>query len=488
MHHTHVFLGPSLNYATAVTLLPEAHYHPPIQCGDIIRLLRLEPKKIIIIDGLYETVPTVWHKEILLAMELGVEIWGASSMGALRAAELHLFGMNGYGCVFEDFKAGILSDDDEVAVLHRGHEDGFSSINDAMINIRYTCRAALEQGIISLTTHDALIDFCKAQFYPYRSLIKAVKALEADEGARLNQWLLEHGMVDIKRQDAIEVLTYHHQQLAMKKPPLGESTPITVFLKELTYYSNLLPFEQRADWLPSVEKQLQRLHSESLSEYKIMAEIAHFTRRLRSFATDETRGINNDALLLYIQQKHLYNPEPEFKTYADHDICREVYQLICQSVCMEHLKIAVIDQYLPIVAHYYELDQDTAMQCQTMLRVLMVLIISIDIRLKKFDTKISEKSLSDQLRKMMQRRQYSKEQFAAWLNPPHIDEQRFISFLSIYYKITSSYNHEARSSQMYFKWIYAAFDLYLNSVKSVSQSNKVWCNSNAELNNVVKQE
>ena len=39
-------------------------------------------------------------------------------MGALRAAELAMFGMQGHGCVFDWFHTGFLDGDDEVAVLH----------------------------------------------------------------------------------------------------------------------------------------------------------------------------------------------------------------------------------------------------------------------------------------------------------------------------------------------------------------------------------
>ena len=72
MSGIHVYLGPSLDRETARQLLPEACYHPPVRCGDLISLLRLSPKQIIIIDGFYETVPAAWHKEILLAMEFGL--------------------------------------------------------------------------------------------------------------------------------------------------------------------------------------------------------------------------------------------------------------------------------------------------------------------------------------------------------------------------------------------------------------------------------
>jgi hypothetical protein len=39
-------------------------------------------------------------------------------MGALRAAELHTFGMVGVGRVFEGYRDGVYEDDDEVAVVH----------------------------------------------------------------------------------------------------------------------------------------------------------------------------------------------------------------------------------------------------------------------------------------------------------------------------------------------------------------------------------
>ena len=46
-------------------------------------------------------------------------------MGALRAAELHVFGMVGVGRVFELFRDGLLEDDDEVAVAHGPADSGY---------------------------------------------------------------------------------------------------------------------------------------------------------------------------------------------------------------------------------------------------------------------------------------------------------------------------------------------------------------------------
>jgi len=74
----------------------------------VLRALVDRPRVIGIVDGYFERVPAVWHKEILWAMSRGVHVLGAASMGALRAAELHPFGMVGVGAIFEGFRDGEL--------------------------------------------------------------------------------------------------------------------------------------------------------------------------------------------------------------------------------------------------------------------------------------------------------------------------------------------------------------------------------------------
>ena len=64
------------------------------------------PRAVGIIDGYFQQVPSVWHKEILWAMAQGVHVFGSASMGALRAAELAPFGMRGVGLIFEAYRDG----------------------------------------------------------------------------------------------------------------------------------------------------------------------------------------------------------------------------------------------------------------------------------------------------------------------------------------------------------------------------------------------
>ena len=87
--NTCVFLGPSLSRKEAVDILPDAEYLPPAAQGDVYRATCRNPQAILIVDGFFDCVPAVWHKEILWAMQDGVHVYGTASMGALRAAELH---------------------------------------------------------------------------------------------------------------------------------------------------------------------------------------------------------------------------------------------------------------------------------------------------------------------------------------------------------------------------------------------------------------
>ena len=68
----------------------------------------------------------VWHKEILLALEDGIAVFGASSMGRSAPRSSTPFGMVGIGAIFEAYRDGIYTDDDEVALLHGPGDDRLS--------------------------------------------------------------------------------------------------------------------------------------------------------------------------------------------------------------------------------------------------------------------------------------------------------------------------------------------------------------------------
>ena len=149
-----IFAGPTLS---GVTLPPDSRTRllPPAAHGDVYRatLLSPRPRALLLIDGYFRAQPAVRHKEILWALSQGIYVFGAASIGALRAAELAPFGMLGVGAVFEAFRSGILEDDDEVAVEHGPAELGYPPVSEAMVDIRATLAAALRNGVVSAASH-----------------------------------------------------------------------------------------------------------------------------------------------------------------------------------------------------------------------------------------------------------------------------------------------------------------------------------------------
>lgn len=195
-----VFLGPTLPRDEACAVL-DAEYLPPAAHGDVLRAVRRGFRVIGLVDGVFERVPAVWHKEILFALSEGVHVYGAASMGALRAAELGAFGMHGVGAIHRAYAEGALEDDDEVAVAHGGAEDGFRPLSDAMVDIRATLEAAAAKGVVTAEVAAAMTSRAKATFYPQRLLPAVAEA----GGERLREWL-PAGRVQLKRQDACALL------------------------------------------------------------------------------------------------------------------------------------------------------------------------------------------------------------------------------------------------------------------------------------------
>ena len=218
----YVFVGPTLRVAEARAEL-DAVYLPPVSQGDVYRAVRAGARAIGIVDGYFERIPAVWHKEILWAMAEGVHVFGSASMGALRAAELAAFGMIGVGSIFDAFASGQLEDDDEVAVAHGPAETGFLVVSDAMVNIRATLAAAVAQSILSAASAAELERLAKDLFYPdraYATLLRrsAETAVPQAELSSLEAWL-PTGRIDQKRQDALAMLTAMRAHVSSNPPP-----------------------------------------------------------------------------------------------------------------------------------------------------------------------------------------------------------------------------------------------------------------------------
>jgi hypothetical protein len=204
-----IFAGPSLG-APNPALARRIDFRGPAACGDIARAALEQPVAIGLLDGLLETSASVWHKEIIFALTKGIAVFGASSMGALRAAELAPFGMVGIGEVFLLFRNRVLEDDDEVVLQHGPVELGFVGLSEAMVNVRATAQSAAAAGVLTAADAETLCRAAKSLFYKDRSwevIVQSAKAAGVSPSSldNLIAWLPANA-IDVKRRDALALV------------------------------------------------------------------------------------------------------------------------------------------------------------------------------------------------------------------------------------------------------------------------------------------
>lgn len=165
-----VFLGPTLPLAKAQAILDATYLHPVSQGDILLAAHAFRPKAMILIDGQFEARPAVRHKEILWAMAQGIVMIGAASMGALRAAELHPFGMLGIGAIFRWYRRWPLAPDDAVAVQNGPAELGFLPLTDALIDLQATFSELACRNMLAPDARRELITIARQMNFRDRSL------------------------------------------------------------------------------------------------------------------------------------------------------------------------------------------------------------------------------------------------------------------------------------------------------------------------------
>jgi hypothetical protein len=175
-HRPVIFLGPSLPLAEAQRELPDGIFLPPIKRGSLLPFLDDPPSSIGIVDGEFFQSFAISTQEILLYMERGVPVFGASSMGALRAVELERYGMIGVGQVFEMFRDGRLDADDEVAMTFCPVT--LRPLSEPMVNLRVALAESCRQGVLSWRESRLLTARLKAAYFPERTLARLFHELQ----------------------------------------------------------------------------------------------------------------------------------------------------------------------------------------------------------------------------------------------------------------------------------------------------------------------
>jgi len=297
-----VFLGPSLERIQASQILA-ANYYPPARMGDIYRLLGSGVRIIVLIDGVFHQEASVWQRELLEALDNDIMVIGASSMGALRAAELHSFGMIGHGTIFEWYRDGFIDGDDEVALNHADESNGFRPFSEPLVNIRYNLMEAVRQGCISQQQGAELIEYAKRTYYAdraYNQLFHSEVVKKWAQGLRtqLTQFINQNA-VNLKKQDAIGALRYCASVAKMQS---HRATSSSFLMEQSPYYR----------WVSYHKRGFLRSDGCLVSGEELLAEAyknANLINTLRSVL------VKNYFLLLWAKQKDIRCPEHYLESY-----------------------------------------------------------------------------------------------------------------------------------------------------------------------------
>jgi len=197
-----VFAGPSL-HGLDPSSLRGIDLAPPAGCGDILRAVRSGREIIGLIDGSFESGPAVWHKEILHALAAGCRIAGASSMGALRAAECEAFGMLGIGRIFADYRDGRRVADSDLALTYGPAELGYVPLSVALVDVEDGLGRMREAGRLSEDRVRSALRAAGAMFFKDRTWdrVLAATGIGATEIGALTAWLDQSGP-GLKARDA----------------------------------------------------------------------------------------------------------------------------------------------------------------------------------------------------------------------------------------------------------------------------------------------
>ncbi|WP_208247569.1 TfuA-like protein [Rhizobium sp. T1473] len=207
-----IFAGPSFgaDIRTLGAKNPSIHFRGPAARGDILQAVQDGAHAIGIVDGYFGEVPSVWHKEILYALQHNVVVVGGASMGALRAAECAAFGMVGLGSIYEDYAQGRLIDDEAVALVHAPEELGWLPLSIPWVDFQPTIDDLYRTGAVSLAEHKMLLLAGRFLHFSERTYPKVIEGCAFSEDGRAKEILriVRSRKIERKRQDAELVLQY----------------------------------------------------------------------------------------------------------------------------------------------------------------------------------------------------------------------------------------------------------------------------------------
>ncbi|MFE9500348.1 TfuA-like protein [Streptomyces collinus] len=250
---TFLFAGPSLPRRVRESCTAHAVVLPPVEGGDLLRLGAQPGDVVGIIDGFFYRRPAVKHKEILALLASGVAVYGAASMGALRAAELADFGMTGVGRIYAGYRSGAIVADDEVTLLHGTEAEDYENLTEALVNIRFALEDAARLGVLDSATAARALTAMSRLPFTQRTLDALVRTLHRCGFTPAKAAAVEavvRTAPDAKAADALQLI--EQLRVAPQTAPAPVRVPNTVFLR--SWRDRAQGFQDPAvGWIPEGE-------------------------------------------------------------------------------------------------------------------------------------------------------------------------------------------------------------------------------------------
>lgn len=410
--NTVLFLGPTISTAEAKSILPHAVCLPPASCGDILQAIRLNAKIIGIIDGYYEHKPAIWHKEILFALDQGVRVYGAASLGALRAAELHEFGMVGVGEIFKSYVDGLIVSDDEVAVLH-ADSPPFTVLSEALVNIRFSLVNALDNGVITRSDSEKILRAAKEMFYPARTLRSVIEDAFINEKPKQDEILklLNRFFVNQKKKDSYLLLgVIKESQRDLRK---HFDIKKTIYFKTLKEDMFVRPIEYDDLNLSLNEKIIQLASKHMSNDFILIQCLARVMKVWYGFFQDEVQDVASG--LMCIQSLLLENE----KNNSDFNSFLEVF-------------LKINGKYLKI-----NNNQFVASYSYMALKYITTMWLGIERYIKELEFSVNARELqrySDLFRRKMNL--ISSDAVKEWMNQYDLNQYLYNELIQVYAKFS----------------------------------------------------
>jgi hypothetical protein len=199
-----MFVGPTLNGGATLAKERGVKLLPPVKRGDVERLVSTRrPGVMAIVDGQFHQCLSVGHAEIRFAIAEGWQVWGLSSMGAIRACEMRHMGMRGFGEVYEWFCRDEDFRDDEVALTHAPSAP-YLALSEPLVHIRVWLEELVKLRLLTATHERRLLKELMSLWFGERTLSRVrtmVLALVPARAKEIDQTLANFDRFRLKSHD-----------------------------------------------------------------------------------------------------------------------------------------------------------------------------------------------------------------------------------------------------------------------------------------------